>query len=161
MRSVIITILILFLFPVQNFGQEIQEYAIPQDFKKLIIQNLILEIRPNEQFKKKYKGYFLVLSISDDKKISTAIIESDERFSMQEIDETISSKLNEKFQNLGIEFPSGCLYVFPVLVVTNSYFEFEDNLEEGIMSVYPNIKFNDFDCIISDKVTIVKLTQRI
>ncbi|RAI85776.1 hypothetical protein [Algoriphagus yeomjeoni] len=160
MRSVIITILILFLFPVQNFGQEIEEYAIPQDFKKLIIQNLILEIRPNEQFKKKYKGYFLVLSISDDKKISTAIIESDERFSMQEIDETISSKLNEKFQNLGIEFPSGCLYVFPVLVVTNSYFELEDNLEEGIMSVYPNIKFKDFDCIISDKVTIVKLTQR-
>ena len=74
---------------------------------------------------------------------------------IQPIDKKLEENFTKDLANIDLTIFKGCLLVYPILVKMHRSLELKDNLEEGIKSMVPLVKFEGTECIQFQEPLIV------
>ncbi|MFC3417287.1 hypothetical protein [Algoriphagus hitonicola] len=144
MRAFILAVIQLIVI-LDAYSQEITKSVYIQDFNNVLIREVVLKIHPSDS-NKRYLGYTLLVFISQDEKVKVSKLESSFGIDIQPIDEKMQENFTKNLANIDLTMFKGCLLVYPILVKMHRSLKLEDNLEEGIKSMVPLVKFEGIDC---------------
>ncbi|MHA7130966.1 hypothetical protein [Algoriphagus namhaensis] len=146
-KYILVLIPLIFIFDLQySVSQEILSAQINQNFRQLIVDEIIFEIQQIDGSNQIISGSILI-SISEKSEINLQLIPGKGDHEDFFLGFGSVECFQEKLRSLNLDLMNDCVFLLPFVLRPNTNVEFEDNLEKTIQKLFPEIRFERVGCL--------------